>query len=505
MLHVYMNPESGRDYLRRLGERFELAQRRLPHLSDTELETVIKESALTDLDAKSFIMDFAFSAETRRRNIERWAAGRAITPASIEHAAAVISALPAYTTANPEALGAMRIEPARRFRVDVVVEDILSEIAARLPRKIDAYRYHQDRAYDTIAVPGIGEIKVTLDETGDGIFRTIGTVDSDLFRVWNCRDSGVKYIDRFIDISRPSEVEIKPNGTKVELYDDTSGIFVTRDGKRYTNSRVYTAEGRGYTSDYLRDDLHRTYDGPNPDAPSYREANKGWEEDKTVLSWRQTEEEMIAWLVENVLNPLREAPIPEYQAAEPPEQEPFPEGKVGPLYAFVDEEIIRKITLIKDNPSKAYPDERKATRPGMRLLPLGIPRRNAPEIVHDGFVWCGIGEIDEQTDLDEIKEIGLEYRWNDRPLNSQGVAVIKPQTATDIYVIDWQKWVDYRARTFTPTHDRLTDAEYAEMHTEVAETIVPITEYKGDYKKPIILIGRDVELDEIEAVFLPRE
>lgn len=498
-----MSPESGREYLQRLGEQYQIARTTLPRLPEDEFDKVRHESARKELGVESFLMDFAIGAETRRRNLERWAAGRAITPASAEHAAAVVSALPSYTTANPEAMGAMRVEGAKQFRLDVVVEDILSEIAQRLPRAVDAYRYHQDYAHDTITVPGIGEIKITMHETGDGIFRTIGTVDSDLFRVWNCRASGVKYMDRFNDISRPLDVEAKPLATKVTLHDDTSGTFVTRDGKRYTNSRVYSAEGRGYTSDHLRDDLHRTYDGPNPDAPSYRDANRGWREDKTVLSFKQTEDEMIVWLAENVLNPLRVAPKPEAQATELPEEEPFPTDKVGPLYAFVDEEVLRKIALIQNNPGKAYPDERKAARPGKRLLSLGMPRGDAPEIVYDGFVWCGVGTIDEQTDLNDYKHIGLEYRWDDRPFNSQGVAVLKPKTATDVYVVDWQEWDNYRERTFTPTHDRLTDAEYNEMHLAVARTITPITEYQGDYKKPVVLIGRDLELDEVEAVYLP--
>lgn len=259
-----MGPESGREYLQRLGEQYQIARTALPRLPEDEFDRVRHESARKEIGVESFLMDFAIGAETRRRNLERWAAGRAITPASTEHAAAVVSALPSYTTVNPEAMGAMRVEGAKQFRLDVVVEDILSEIAQRLPRTVDAYRYHQDYAHDTITVPGIGEIQVTMHETGDGIFRTIGTVDSDLFRVWNCRASGVKYMDRFNDISRPSDVEAKPLATKVTLYDDTSGVFVTRDGKRYTNSRVYSAEGRGYSSDHLRDDLHRTYDGSKP-------------------------------------------------------------------------------------------------------------------------------------------------------------------------------------------------------------------------------------------------
>ncbi len=369
-------------------------------------------------------MDFAIGAETKRRNLERWAKGLPLPPASGEHAHAVLSALPAYTTANSEALGAMRVEQARKFRLDEVVEAILTEIAQRLPRTIDAYRYHQDYAHETIAVPGIGEIKVSLHESDDGIFRTISTVESEFLRVWNCRESGVKYLDRLTDISRPSNVEVKPLATEVNLY--AKGDI---DGK--------------------------------------------------------VEEELISWLTQNVLLPLQAASRPAHQATELPPEEPYPEGKVGPLYAFVDEESLKKIVLIRDNPKKAYPDERKAARTGPRLLPFNEERGDAPEIVHDCFVWCGVGRISANTDLDKLSRIGREHR-RDSFSGSQGIAVLTPKTATGIYVVDWHEWEtgDYQA---------------------VAKTIVPIAQYQGNFRQPIVLIGRDIELDEVEAVYLPQK
>jgi hypothetical protein len=316
-------------------------------------------------------------------------------------------------------MGVMRVEQARRFRIDIVAEDIIAEIAERLPRTIDAYRYHQNFADDTLDIPGLGEIKVTMLQTGDGIFSTIGTVEGESFKIWNCRASGVKYMDRYNDISRPNTITIKdrqgrlPNKAKkmeIDLYDDDRGTFVELDGKRFTNRRVYTAEGREYSSDWQRDDLHRTYSGGNDTNSKHQEVNKGWKNDKTVLNWKEVEEDAIVWLAENVLDPLKKTPKPESQATTLSKEEPFPEGKVGPLYAFVDEQVLKKIALIKDNPGKAYPDERKAVRPSTRLLSLGTPLGGEPGVSNDGFVWCGVGKIDAKTDFTKVKEIGLEYR-----------------------------------------------------------------------------------------------
>lgn len=508
-----MSQESGKEYLRRLGEQYHIAQKTLPRLQEDEFEKIRRESIGKEPGVESFLMGFAIVAEARRRNLERWATGRTIAPASAEHASAVIAALPPYTVTNPEAIGAMRVEIARGYRIDLVIEDILTEIAQRLPREIDAYRFHQDYAHDVVTIPGLGEIKVTMNQTGDGIFSTIGTAEGETFKIWNCRASGVKYMDRYDDISRPKIVEIKDEKGKlpkkaksleIRLYGDSDGIFVELDGKRFTNTRWQTAAEQGYGSDVYRDDLHRTYSGSSDKDPDYQKINKNWKNDRTVLSWKNIEGQAIVWLAENVLNPLKKAQKPESQSTKQPEQEPFPEGKVGPLYAFVDEEDLKKIALIKDNPRKAYPDERKAVRPSRRLLYLGMPRRDAPEIARDGFVWCGVGKIDDQTDMKQIKEIGLTYR-SERFPHSEGIAVIRPKTATDVFVVDWQECDDFRERTFTPAHDTLTNAEVAEMQLTVARTLVPITEYQGNYRKPIVLIGRDVELDEIEPVYLPHK
>jgi hypothetical protein len=497
-----MNPESGKEYLRRLGENYNIAKKSLPGLSENDFNNLKNNSSKREIGVESFLMDFAIAAEERRRNLERWAKGKEITPATAEHAKAIISALPTYSIADSEVLGMMRTERVKSFKIDAAVEDILTEISQRLPRRIEAYKFHQDYAKETINIPGIGEIKVTMHETGNGIFKDIGEVEGETFRIWNCRKSGVKYMNKYSDISRPSNIEIKPKQLKIELYDDESGIFVTKQGKRFTNARWRTASGSGYDSDAYRDDLHRTYSGGNEDDSRYRDINNNWEKDKTVLSWKKVEDEAIIWLAENVLNPFKQAPKTENQKSSLPEEEPFPEGKIGPIFTFVGMQDLRRIELIKNNPKNAYPEERKAIAPNERLVPYGIPLENVSEIANDGFIWCGVGAIDENTNMDSMK-IGRETRKTDRIFgDNEGLAVIKPKTATDVYVVDWQAWDDFREEKFTTNHDTLTDDEVAEMYRALARTLVPIADFKGDYKNPIVLIGRDLELDEVQVLHL---
>lgn len=509
-----MSPESGREYLTRLEDQYQIARRTLPRLPEDEFERVRRESARKEIGMESFLMGFAIGAETRRRNLERWATGRTITPASAEHAAAIISALPSYALANPEAMGAMKVEKAERFRIDIVAEDIIAEIAQRLPHTIDSYRYHQDYACETLNIQGLGEVKVTMRQTGNGIFTTIGKVEGETFKIWNSRASGVMYMDIYDDISRPSLITITdsqgnlPNKIKkmeINLGDDGNGVFVELDGKQFKNNRWRTAGERKRNADWQGDDLHRTYDGENEKDPRCQEINRRWRDDKTVLSWNQVEEDTIVWLAENVLNPLKECPKPNSQETAKPEGEPFPRDRIGPLYTFVKETDLKKIILIKGNPSKAYPDERKAVSPDYKLLLFTTPLRGASEVSYNGFVWCGVGEMNEEIAANPDMNIGLRNKHADF-FNREGVAVIKPKTADNVYVVDWQARVDLKTQLVAGAtaegRDKFTYDELGEIEVAIAKTLVPIAKYNGGYKQPIVLIGRDIELDEVEIVYL---
>lgn len=440
-------PESGREYLKRIEQEYLAYKNFLPGLSDQAFN--YQRHLHRDLDVGGFLADFALAAEEDRRKIVRWQIGEKLPRATDERVSAIQSVLPKFTVLNKEAIGGMSIEKARRYKIDIVAEDIMNEIAKRLPKTLDAYRYHQEYAQDELEVNGLGKIKVDLTETGEGIFSTIFTVSGPNFRIHNFRDSGVKYLDRYLDMSRPSNIEIKPENIKINIYSDGSGM-----------------------------------DQRDPD------------------KLEKLQEEAIVWLVDNVLNPIRKMPIPDNQLDIPPMDEPFPEGRVGPLYAFVKTDDLKKIEILKHGTERAYPDERSAVHPSWRLIPLGYSTRGLPEEVHDGFIWCGIGDIDKDADMENLTIADRQMdAWS--MFGGEGLAEIKPLTATDVYVVDWGKWDEYREKTFTETHDRLTRDEVEKMYQEVGRTLIPITEYKQDYKKPVVLIGRNLEVSEIGNVFLP--
>lgn len=126
--------------------------------------------------------------------------------------------------------------------------------------------------------------------------------------------------------------------------------------------------------------------------------------------------------------------------------------------------------------------------------------KDLPDIVHDGYIYAKPGLIGD-IDLDTIQAIGNEDRRTDSLLGSaHGFAQIHPKNARDIYVVDWAEWQRFRDATFSDSHSRLTDEEMRENYAVVARTMKPINEYDGTYAEPIVLIGRELELDEIEAL-----
>jgi len=443
--------ETGAEYLKRIGEEYVTYKQFLPGLSDKAFQYQKELNVGREIGVESFLADFAIAAEDRRRNLVRWRMGEKLPKLSEEKIAAIKSALPKFVVLNKEAVGGMRVEPARRHKIDIVVEDIMSEIAQRLPRTLDAYRYYQDYAQDSVDIPGIGKIDVKLHQT-EGVFSTISEIKSKNFRVWNCRDSGVIYLDRFNEISRPTTIEIKPENIELKIHSDGSGIE-QRDHRKF----------------------------------------------------KEMQDTSVVWLVDKVLNPIKKTPIKGKQIDIPLMEEPFPEEKIGPLFAFVEMEDLERIDILKDDISRAYPDERFAVKPSRRLIPLNYSRGNLPELVHDGFLWCGVGRIDRNTDLKNLTIADRERCTWGIGGSKEGTAEVKPLTATDIYIADWQAWDDYRKKAFKPGHDELTYSEVSEMYQAVGKTLVPVTEYRKNYQKPVVLIARDLEVNEIGKIYFPPE
>ena len=82
------------------------------------------------------------------------------------------------------------------------------------------------------------------------------------------------------------------------------------------------------------------------------------------------------------------------------------------------------------------------------------------------------------------------------------IVTITLKYCNDVYVIDNARFEEERMRIFDEIspRDTLTPEEISKAYCERAKTFIPITEYKGGYKEPVVLIERELDFDEIEWV-----
>lgn len=71
-----------------------------------------------------------------------------------------------------------------------------------------------------------------------------------------------------------------------------------------------------------------------------------------------------------------------------------------------------------------------------------------------------------------------------------------------IYIADMVGGARYKREVFeaNPTRQSLTNAQYREMLRIPGRTIIPIAEYKGGFEKPVVLVNRELGLDEVAVV-----
>lgn len=461
----------------------------LSELDDSQLEEEKLRNIREEMGVGSFLKDMLLSKEEDTRDRKRWEEGTKLPKVSFGRLKQIYSPnYPKHVIIGEDALGGINLGHSRRYEpLDEVCDNISLEMSKRLPRRIDAYRFRQDYANDEIEIDGIGKIKVQLHQTGDGIFTSINTIESDSFRIWNCRGSGRQYLNRFNDTGLPNEIKIRPKNIEVHLYEDGPG---------------------------------------NP--PSERERKK-----------------IASWLQKNILEKIVATPEYENQAKEVPEAVQYP-CSMGALYTWLLGKKAEKLEITVGDSSKVYPHEKAALSPGWRLASLGIGG-DFPEEAHNSFIWCGIGEAKPNSDSQEYMIPGHHMDSNFNSYHNKLVQ-INPKNGEDVFVVDYQAWDEYRDSVFKENLSemsreivkkkqlgefvdrmynlicdkpedsiifgedrteqatemgwklRLNDEQANEIHRVLAKTLVPVTEYKGNYQKPVVLISRALSFDEVKIV-----
>lgn len=193
----------------------------------------------------------------------------------------------------------------------------------------------------------------------------------------------------------------------------------------------------------------------------------------------------------------------------PPEFLSF--AQFPPIYYIGDYE--KYLKLVADIET-LEPEDRYFHRRGKSIMHSRYQFKNAdlPSNVNEGFMWCGIGvmpdEINSSYELNESRDTKfpdidlcpssmLDYE------SHLYIFQMVPKWANYIFVMDDQAYTDTREEMisrYPKDKARLTDDENDAPYIARARTLIPILEYKGGYKMPILLIEREVGLDEVKFV-----
>ena len=377
---------------------------------------------------------------------------------------------------------------------------LFDEVTEKIVRAIEKRNWN---------VPGV-TIEFDTYGSGEAKYQMIRRITGDYFELYFCRIQG-KLDAPWNDMAALQSVCIPKQILKV--YEDESGpvyyLYVGNDWDAdkewFMNStkvhsklekeprRYLRYEGNTYqrrAKELIADnDLGREY-SPEGDEP-------------VRINFEEKLNEITKWLEEHVLGYILSFPEAETICEPTPTPELIPyNGPWDTVYSVCEWQDAERIEIGKENPSKLRPGERHAYfGSGHRLVSLDVPcNERFPKIAYEGFIWCDVNE-DEKVTRDE--KFTYDVLVAMKPLfGEKYIVAIKLKYANEVYVVDNSKYHEKREKTFKEIAPRkgLTDEELNDAFAARGATIIPITEYKGDYKKPLVLINRELDFDEIEWV-----
>lgn len=343
-------------------------------------------------------------------------------------------------------------------------------------------------------VPGI-EVEFDDYGTGELKFRHVWRIKGEDFKLWFCRFQGSIY-GRRIDTAAISEIVIPER--ELHVNEDESGpTYYTyvggnweEDKDRFMNGRKIDSKLDGGPRTYLK------YSGGNDRRRSHLLMNdtflgreyKAREGEPKQFSTEDVFREVEEWLNVNVLTKIQSFDEATEVDLTTESSIPYPEH-LGPFYVITDWNTYNRIVKGKEDKNQLKPSERYALRgEGPRLVAWGIRNDGTvPKEAYDGFLYCRF----ERPKFEE----------DDTRL---AVLRINPKNANNIFIADRAPGIEYMRKCFAvhPNKRSLTDEELAELDRCRGRTLVGIHQYRGDYKKPMVLIrhSRELSFDEVEIV-----
>ena len=262
--------------------------------------------------------------------------------------------------------------------------------------------------------------------------------------------------------------------------------YLKYSGNSYKNSKILKHDN----------DLDREYEcGP---------------EDKKVYDADEVNNIIAKWLINNVLIKIYNYPVTNTIDVAPYVLNPLTDIEKDKLKSETLTVLTSdwsKYEKIRNNPTDEtilLAQDMYAFVQNTRLLNLGISIGDSGinKIAHDGFVWSELGSINNVNDL----ENSILYRRSNIDGGSFGrilySVTIFPKYSNEIYVIDASAREEFKSNYFQINIDRkmMDDIAFNTLGKVEALTLVPLLEYDGSFKEPLILFRRSIELEEVISI-----
>lgn len=360
-------------------------------------------------------------------------------------------------------------------------------------------------------VPGI-TVEFYTYGSGEAKYKMVNHIKSGNFTLYFCRPQG-SVNDNLNDIAALHEIYIPKQGIRV--YDDESGptyyLYVGKsweqDEQWFMDSIKVHSKLRNKPRKYLKY-KGNTYKGRATELVHDNDLNREYSpegDEPQRINLEEKFKEFSSWLEEFVLNYILTFPEQEVEKETVKELLPY-DGPWPVVFSLCEGRAAERILQGKQNPSKLPLEDRHAYfGRGHRLVPLGARSDKLPRIAHEGFIWCDVNQniTRGSTKNDILSEV---YSAMGSLSFGNYIIAVRLKYANDIYVADNAKFDETRYKLFDAIapRERLTDEELNQAYIARGVTIVPITEYKGDYKEPVVLINRELDFEEIEWIAYPK-
>lgn len=358
-------------------------------------------------------------------------------------------------------------------------------------------------------VPGL-TVEFSNYGSGKAKYRYVTNIRGENFRLNFCRVQG--NLGGYNDIAAVNVVTIPQQ--QMCVYDDESGptyyLYVGNDWNK--DKDKFTG---GIKTNYKLDKkprMYLKYKGGWDGMYSYRNQRPPFlfhdndlgreyipeEGEPTEFVLADKFKEFSDWLYENVLAYIHKFPEADIlkQSFVPEEIIPY-KGEWDIVFGVSDWRFRDRVATGKKNPDELEPKYCHASFGSYhRLVPLDLAcgNKEIPELARDGFIWCDTNQNITKESSHYILANGTYGGSYD-----QLIVAIKLKYANHVYVIDNASFEETRRQIFESIvpRDRLTDEELGRAYAARGKTIIPIYEYKGGYKEPIVLINRELDFDEI--------